>query len=124
MKESFEQLVNLTRKLRGEGGCPWDKKQTIESMKKSILDEAQEVADAIDNKDMENLQEELGDLLFVIVFISNIAKEEGIFDLKDSLKGIHDKLIRRHPHIFGDKKATTADEALALFNEAKKLEKK
>ncbi|PIN69953.1 nucleotide pyrophosphohydrolase [Candidatus Woesearchaeota archaeon CG11_big_fil_rev_8_21_14_0_20_43_8] len=123
MKESFERLVKILEQLRGEGGCPWDQEQTIESMKSCVLDEAREVAEAIENGDMENLKEEIGDLMFVLIFIAGIAKEKGHFDIKSSIDGIYDKMIRRHPHIFGDAKAKNAEEATRLFNEAKAKEK-
>jgi len=123
MKESFEKLVQIAEKLRAPGGCPWDREQTFVSMKKCVLEEAQEVAEAIEKEDMENLKEELGDLLFTIVFISDIAREKGLFDLRDSIEGIKEKLIRRHPHVFGDRKAKNAQEAYDLFYEAKRKEK-
>ena len=123
-KELFDQFCNIIAKLRAPDGCPWDRKQTAESMKKSLLEEAQEAVDAIDKKDDENLAEELGDVLLVVAMITRIKEEEGKFAMADVLAGVNEKLIRRHPHIFGDAKATTPEEVLKLWNQVKAEEKK
>ena len=123
-KELFDQFCNIIAKLRAPDGCPWDRKQTAESMKKSLLEEAQEAVDAIDNKDDENLAEELGDVLLVLAMITRIKEEEGKFAMADVISGVNEKLIRRHPHIFGDAKATTPEEVLKLWNQVKAEEKK
>ncbi len=97
MDGDFKRLLDITSVLRGENGCPWDKKQTPESMKKYIIEEAYETIQAIDDKDKTELCEELGDLLFQVVFQAQMAKEEGLFDINDVIKGISDKMIMRHP---------------------------
>jgi len=124
MEKLFSDLINTTKTLRGPGGCPWDKKQTHESLIKCLREESEEVVQAIENKDKENLQEELGDVLLNVVMQANIAEEEGWFTISDVIKGINDKLIRRHPHVFGDKKANTPEESLALWRGVKEQEKK
>lgn len=119
----FEDLVNITNKLRSDHGCPWDREQTHESLKKYLEEESGEVLNAIDHKDMENLCEELGDLLFQVMLHSQIASENGDFTVYDVVNGICEKMIRRHPHVFGDKKVNSPEEGQALWNEIKKQEK-
>jgi MazG family protein len=123
-KELFEKFCGIIEKLRAPDGCPWDRKQTAETMRKSLLEEAQEAVDAIDNKDDANLAEELGDVLLVAAMITQIKAEEGKFTMADVLSGVNEKLIRRHPHIFGDAKASTPEEVLKLWNQVKAEEKK
>ncbi len=123
-KELFDRFCDIIEKLRAPDGCPWDRKQTAESMRKSLLEEAQEAVDAIDKKDDENLCEELGDVLLVVAMIAQIKAEEGKFNIADALAGVNDKLIRRHPHIFGDAKASSPEEVLKLWNQVKEEEKK
>jgi uncharacterized protein YabN with tetrapyrrole methylase and pyrophosphatase domain len=121
----IEKLLKLAKILRDpETGCPWDKKQTFDTYKKCLVDEAQEVVQAIDNNDMLNLQEELGDTLFNLIFIVNLAEEKNLFTMQDVIDGIYNKMIQRHPHIFGDKKATTPEEAYQIFQEAKQASRK
>ncbi|MGB9840148.1 nucleoside triphosphate pyrophosphohydrolase [Thermovenabulum sp.] len=122
-KEGFEKLVDIMAKLRGEGGCPWDKAQTHESLKPFLIEEAYEVIDAVDAENPEILKEELGDLLLQIVFHSRIAEEEGRFSINDVIEKICDKMIRRHPHIFGEVKADTPEEVLKNWEDIKKEEK-
>jgi tetrapyrrole methylase family protein/MazG family protein len=98
---SFRQLVELMDALRGEKGCPWDKEQTLESLKPFLIEEAYEVIEAIDRNDPEKLREELGDLLFHIVFVSKVSAETGEFCIEDVISGAHQKMTRRHPHVFG-----------------------
>lgn len=100
--EKFERLVEIMATLRGENGCDWDKAQTHESLKPYLIEEAYEVLNAIDLKDDEELKEELGDVLLQVVFHSQIAKERGAFSIYDVIDTLNDKLIRRHPHVFGD----------------------
>jgi len=100
MKGSFEELVKIMERLRKE--CPWDREQTHESLKKFLIEEAYEVLDAIDSKDDQKLKEELGDLLLQPVFHAQIAKERGAFDIYDVIGGLIEKLVDRHPHVFGD----------------------
>lgn len=120
---TFNDLVNIIAKLRSDHGCPWDKEQTYESLKKCLADEAQEVFDAVDNRDMENLCEELGDVLMQVMMYSQIAREKGDFSIDDVIDGVCEKLIRRHPHVFGDVKVNSAEEGLALWNAVKAQEK-
>ena len=123
MKTSFQKLIDIARKLRSETGCPWDRAQTIESLLEGVEEEAEEVGEAIKNGDYSNLQEELGDLLFNIILISQIASERGLFDMKDVMDDIAEKLIRRHSWVFGKDKAKTPEEALEKWKKAKKKEK-
>ncbi|WP_077612612.1 MazG family protein [Clostridium sp. Marseille-P2415] len=120
---TFEDLVNITNKLRSEHGCPWDREQTHESLKKCLEEESGEVLNAIDQEDMENLCEELGDVLFQVMLHSQIAKERGDFTIDDVVNGICEKMIRRHPHVFGDKKVISPEEGQVLWNEIKMQEK-
>ena len=121
--KKFAELVEVMARLRAPGGCPWDRKQTFESIKPYLLEEAYEVMDAIDQHDWRGLEEELGDLLLQPVFFAEMAAEKGLFSVADSLDAINQKLVRRHPHIFGDAKADTPEEVLTRWNEIKKQEK-
>ncbi|MCX8058329.1 MAG: MazG family protein [Spirochaetes bacterium] len=121
LSKKLKEIVDV---LRSENGCPWDKSQTIKSLSQYILEEVYEVYDAMENKDIENLKEELGDILSQVYMISRIAEEEGLFCLEDVYTGIIEKLFRRHPHVFGDKKAYSSSEALKYWNEKKNEEKK
>ena len=123
-KVLFDQFCNIIAKLRAPDGCPWDRKQTAESLKKSLLEECNEALEAIDKKDDENLCEELGDVLLVVGMMARIKEEEGKFNISDVLSGVNDKLIRRHPHVFGDAKASSPEEVLKLWNQVKEEEKK
>lgn len=120
----FDEFVETIAALRGENGCPWDMEQTHESLKVCLTDETQEVLDAIDAKDDENLCEELGDVLLQVVMHAQIAAEEGRFNIEDVVRGVNDKMIRRHPHVFGDIKVNSVEEQLKLWEEIKKQEKK
>lgn len=120
---TFDDLVNIIGELRSEHGCPWDREQTYESLKKCLADEAEEVYDAVDRHDMENLCEELGDILLQVMLNSQIAKEEGVFTIDDVIDGLCKKMIRRHPHVFGGAKVNSTEEGLALWNEIKAQEK-
>ncbi len=110
--------------LRAPGGCPWDREQTFDTIKKYLLEETYEVMDSIDERDWPAVAEELGDLMLQPVFFAQMASEEGLFKIEDSLDAINEKLVRRHPHIFGEVVADTADEVLKNWNEIKKAEKK
>ena len=124
MKNKFEQLVNTVSVLRGPDGCPWDKKQTHESLIKCLQNESQEVIEAIEKKDDENLKEELGDVLLQVLMHAQLAKEEGKFTIEDVIVYLDEKLHRRHPHVFGDHaKAASAEEALAVWREMKHKER-
>ncbi len=119
----FEELVEIMARLRGENGCPWDREQTSESIKPYLVEETYEVLEAIDEQDPEKLQEELGDLALQIVFHARMAEEAGAFTITEVLIGINEKLRRRHPHIFGDVKAETAQEVLFNWEQIKKQER-
>src|SRR4029453_5481234 len=103
----FEQLVEIMARLRGPNGCPWDKQQDRNSLKPMLVEETYEVLEAIDNKDSAGLAEELGDLLLHIVFHAQLGKEFGEFDIDAVIDGICNKLIRRHPHVFGNDTASS-----------------
>ena len=120
---TFEELLDIIAALRGENGCPWDRAQTYETMKKCLADETEEVLQAVDSHDMENLCEELGDVLLQVVLNSQIARERGDFTIEDVIDGLCRKMIRRHPHVFGEQKALTPEEGLALWNQIKAQEK-
>ena len=123
-KRSFDQLVQLMTTLRGPQGCPWDRKQTLESLKPFVIEESYEMVDAIDRKDLEGLKEELGDFLLQAVFIAEITRASGSFDIDDAVTAIHDKLVRRHPHVFGEVEAGTAEEVLVNWEKLKNEERK
>ena len=120
----FERLVALMARLRAPGGCPWDREQTFDTIKPYTLEETYEVLDAIERRDWRGLAEELGDFLLQAVFYAQMAKEEGRFGIDDSLDAICEKLIRRHPHIFGDAEANTADDVKVRWDQIKSEEKK
>jgi len=123
-KELFAEMMDIIAKLRGPKGCLWDRKQTLESLAPNILEEAEEVSEAVKFNDLSNLCEELGDLLMVIFMQIEIAREKGLFTYSDVLAGAVKKFIRRHPHVFGDVKVNTPEEALAVWKKMKKEEKK
>ncbi len=123
-RRSFDDLVKLMTRLRAPGGCPWDRKQTLPDLKAYVIEEAYEVVDAIDQDDRRALAEELGDLLLQAVFIAEITREEGTFDIYDSVTAIHDKLVRRHPHVFGDVVAEDAEQVLTNWEKLKQEERK
>jgi len=120
--DPMDQLLSLMEQLRGPNGCPWDKKQNHESLRPYVVEEAYEVVEAIDNGNQKEIKEELGDLLLQIVFHSQIARENDQFTFDDVVKGISDKLERRHPHVFGGEQAMDEEEALAHW-ERMKVEK-
>lgn len=124
---TYEDFVNIIRKLRSENGCPWDREQTHMSLRPCMMEEAAEVAAAIRIYDRtgsyENLREELGDVLLQVVMHSCIAEEEGLFTLEDVVSEVAEKMIRRHPHVFGDRSAETPGQVLQNWEEIKKQEK-
>ncbi len=120
---SFEDFVEIIRRLRAPDGCPWDRAQTHETLKKYLLEETQEAADAIDNHDDANFCEELGDVLLQVVLNAQVAKERGAFTIEDVIEGISGKMIRRHPWVFGDMKVSSPEEGEKLWEEIKKKEK-
>jgi len=119
----FQTLVNIIDRLRAPGGCPWDREQTHLSIRDSLLEESYEVLEAIDSGDKAELKTELGDLLMQIVFHARIAAENGDFTIGDVIEGIVTKLIRRHPHVFGDKEAKDAAAVLRHWEDIKKAER-
>lgn len=119
----FEELVSIMARLRSPGGCPWDREQTHQTLRPYLIEEAYEVLDALDNGDDGDFREELGDLLLQVVFHAQIANEEKRFDIHDVARAINDKLVRRHPHVFGDTRADTADEVLTNWEKIKREEK-
>jgi MazG family protein len=122
--EKFQRLVELIVKLRAPGGCPWDREQTFDTIKPYTLEETYEVLDAIDRRDWPGLAEELGDFLLQAVFYAQMAREEGLFGIQDALDAINQKLVRRHPHIFGEGSAETASDVKRIWGEIKAAEKK
>jgi nucleoside triphosphate diphosphatase len=122
--EQFERAVSIMARLRAPGGCPWDREQTFDSIKPYTLEETYEVLEAIENRDWEELQGELGDLLLQVLFYSEMAQEEKRFTIGDVLDRLSDKLVRRHPHVFGDVTAETSADVLRNWEALKAEEKK
>lgn len=120
----FDTLVSLMARLRAPGGCPWDREQTFDTIRKYTLEETYEVLDAIDRRDWDDLRDELGDFLLQAVFYAQMASEENRFTISDSLDAINQKLVRRHPHIFGEETAETGDQVLKRWDQIKAAEKK
>ena len=120
---TYEELLGIVAELRSDHGCPWDREQTHESLIKCLRVECQETVEAIENRDDENLCEELGDVMLQVLMHSQIAAEEGRFTIEDVVDMLAKKLVRRHPHVFGDQKALTAEEGLASWNAIKAQEK-
>jgi MazG family protein len=121
--ENLRKLIELTAHLRGPEGCPWDRAQDYDTLKGLLLEEAYEVVDAANARDFDGLEDELGDLLFLIAFYSRIAEEEGRFAIDDVVERVHAKLIRRHPHVFGEVRAGNAGEALQSWLAVKEQER-
>jgi tetrapyrrole methylase family protein / MazG family protein len=122
-QKEFIRLVEIVARLRGPQGCPWDKKQTHQSLKEFLLEESYEVLEALDEDDPPKLRQELGDLMLQIILHTQIAGENGEFELADVLKNINDKLVRRHPHIFADTKVQNAEEVSHNWESIKKSER-
>lgn len=121
--KSFSSLVQVVQTLRGPTGCPWDKEQTHTSLTRYAIEEAAELAEAIESQDSAAICEELGDVLLQVVLHAEIARQEGRFDIHDVIRGLNEKMIRRHPHVFGDKDLKTAGEVVSHWQELKKQEK-
>ena len=121
--QKFERLVEIMATLRGPAGCPWDKQQDFNSLKPMLVEEVYEVLEAIENNDFDGLSEELGDLLLHVVFHAHLAKEAGRFDIDTVIEKISDKLVRRHPHVFGDESASTPEEVIKNWEAIKAQEK-
>src|SRR5512139_3067671 len=122
LDSAFQRLVDLMAKLRGPDGCPWDRKQTSGSLKPFLVEECYEVVDALEDGSPSKIKEELGDLLFQIVFHARIAEEQGQFTIHDVLTAIHEKMIRRHPHVLGSEPLPTERAVLASWEEIKRKE--
>lgn len=122
--ESFTELVRIMARLRAPGGCPWDREQTHQSIKPYVIEEAFEVAEAIEDGNLDDLRTELGDLLLQVVFHAEMASEAGQFTIDDVVHGINEKLIRRHPHVFADTEVKDADEVLRNWARIKTEERK
>jgi MazG family protein len=119
----FEDLVAVQARLRAPGGCPWDREQTHATLRTYLIEEAYEALDAIEKENPAEMAEELGDLLLQVLFHADLARETGAFDISDVITGIHDKMIRRHPHVFGTVKANTSGEVLINWAKLKAQEK-
>jgi MazG family protein len=123
-KHDINELKEIVKVLRSPVGCEWDRAQDFNSMKECLTNESQEVLDAIDNKDYVNLKEELGDVLLQVVMNAEIAEEQGLFNFDDVVQVVSEKLIRRHPHVFGDEpRPTTPEDSLKLWRKVKEIEK-
>jgi len=122
-QHELQELLALIRTLRAPDGCPWDRKQTKQDMAKYLLDEAYELFDALAENDLPHIREELGDLLFLTLFVSEIASEAREFTLADAMKAIKEKMIRRHPHVFGDVKVNSVQDIKDNWQEIKKQER-
>ena len=125
LSKEIEDLLSTFKSLRNpDTGCAWDREQTFKSIASCAIEEAYEVADAIDREDFKSLKSELGDLLFQVVFHAEMANEKGIFNLKDVINELNDKLIRRHPHVFSNEKALSSEESLNIWEDIKAQERK
>jgi len=122
--EKFQELVAIMARLRAPGGCPWDREQTFDSIKPYTLEETYEVLDAIDRRQWKDLAEELGDFLLQAVFYAQMGSEQGLFGIEDALDAINEKLVRRHPHVFGQESAESAGDVKRIWAEVKAAEKK
>lgn len=121
--KNLEELISIIEKLRAPNGCPWDREQTHYSLRPNMIEEAYEAVDAIDENDMPHLKEELGDVLLQVVLHSQIAKEEGAFDIEDVARELNEKLIHRHPHVFGNAKINNSQDVLNAWDKLKAEEK-
>lgn len=119
----FAELVEMAAYLRGPDGCPWDRKQTYESILPHFLEEAHEVAEEVSRGDFDGFREEVGDSLFLTAFLVRLAEEDGHFDINDSIRGILDKMVRRHPHVYGDASFSSDEELKAAWERTKRAEK-
>ena len=115
----FEKVMSIIRKLRSKDGCPWDNEQTFQTLRKYLLEETYEALDAIDKNDMEGLSEELGDCIWEILFIARIAEQDGHFSIDDVVSQLGEKMVRRHPHIFGEEKLENSEQVLKQWAQIK-----
>ena len=121
--QGFVELVELVARLRAPDGCPWDRKQTPESFKRYLLEETHELLEALENDDRTHIKEELGDLLFQVLFLSRLYQEEGAFTLEEVIRGVIEKMVRRHPHVFGEVKVESEAELRRQWERIKAGEK-
>jgi XTP/dITP diphosphohydrolase/tetrapyrrole methylase family protein/MazG family protein len=121
---AMDDLRKTIARLRAPGGCPWDQEQTHASLVRCLIDECSELIDTIDRLDLPHMREELGDVLIQVIFHAQLAEEAGKFDLEDVAREVNEKLIRRHPHVFGDGKLDTSDQVITQWEKIKALEKK
>lgn len=119
----FDELVKVTDHLLGPQGCPWDREQTLESTRAGVMEEVCELIEAIDLKDAHHIKEELGDLMFNAIFLCRLAEQEGVCNMKEVLHEVKEKLVRRHPHVWGDAKIDTSEELLQQWDSIKQNEK-
>jgi len=122
--EEFDELVEIADILHGPDGCPWDRKQTFQSLRPHVLEEVHELLEAVDDDDTEGMVEELGDVLFQIIFYGKLGEKNKRFSLEDIITTVSEKLVRRHPHVFGDVEVKNADEVVHHWEKAKAKEKK
>ncbi len=122
-QQEFARLLETMAKLRSPEGCPWDREQSLDSLRQHAVEEVYEVVDAIDRRDWDGLAEELGDLQLQVVFQAEVASSDGLFDMQRVLEGINDKLVRRHPHVFADESIATADGVTTRWEQIKAAEK-
>jgi tetrapyrrole methylase family protein/MazG family protein len=121
--QRFLDLLSVMTRLRGKDGCPWDREQTRESLRPFLVEETHEVLDALESGDRDRLREELGDLLFQVIFHAELAREQGDFSMEDVLEALVEKMVRRHPHVFADRPVGSAAEALAQWEAIKRAER-
>jgi MazG family protein len=121
---AIEELRHTIARLRGPGGCPWDQEQTHQSLERCLIDECSELLDTIDRMDLPHMREELGDVLIQVIFHAQLAEEAGHFDLEDVAREVNEKLVRRHPHVFGDGKLETSEQVLTQWEQIKAGEKR
>ena len=122
--KAFDDLLEIAEALHGPNGCPWDKKQTFQSLRPHVLEEAHELLEAIDADDTEMMVEELGDVLFQIVFLGKLGQKTGRFTLEEIVRSVSEKLVRRHPHVFGEEKAHSTEDVIKHWERVKSEEKK
>ena len=120
---SFTSLIETIQQLRGENGCPWDRKQTTQSLKKYLQEEFDEIIEALERDDPENLCEELGDFLYLILMIGEISRDQGLFGVEQIINSINNNLVRRHPHVFATRTQLDEKELRAQWNAIKNTEK-
>ena len=122
--EAFDELLDIADILHGPDGCPWDKKQTFESLRPYVLEEAHELLEAIDEKDIPEMVEELGDILFQVIFFGKLGEKDNSFSIEEIITTVSEKLVNRHPHVFGEEQADSPEDVIHHWEKAKSQEKK